>query len=130
MISDVQVDSFTAINKCFVLFFMFDQIYSSVSFKENLGQVGCYNKLSRWKIHTVMSVCNACGPKNIYSTCDLFFNHLRFSRETISWLITKQSRDNLFLQILVEEEMHVNSKGAIMNNNKTTAIKVCIERIF
>ena len=67
---------------CLIRFILF-------SSKENLGQVGPYDKLSRWKIHTVMSICNPCGSKDIYGTCDLFFNHLRFNKETISWLISK-----------------------------------------
>lgn len=77
-----------------------------------------------------MSICNACGSKDIYGTCDLFFNHLRFNKETISWLISKKLRGNLFLQILVEQQKHVISKGAIKNNNSTPAIEVCIDWIF
>lgn len=42
----------------------------------------------------------------------------------------KKLRGNLFLQILVEQQKHVISKGAIRNNNSMPAIEVCIARIF
>lgn len=103
---------------CFILYVW--QVLTCSLKKENLGQLGFYDKLSRWKIHTVMSICNACASKNIWGTCDLFFNHLRFNKY-YSMINLKKSRGNLFLWILVEQQKHIISKGAIRNNSKTTS---------
>jgi hypothetical protein len=61
-------------------------------FNESLGLYGSCGKLSRWKIHVVMSTCRTCSSEDIYSTCHLFSNHLSFSKGTIAQLITENGK--------------------------------------
>lgn len=124
MESDPLVHSNTAINKYFTLFLSLCLTRFILSFKENLWQFDSHSKMSRWKIHTVISVCNACSSKDIYNTCDLFFNHLRFNKKTIPCLTPPKMRSNLFLQILVDQQKHVISKDTIRKNNSTTSIEL------
>lgn len=80
-------------NKMYILFNSYClTILMTFFFNESLGLHSSCSKLSRWKIHAVMSVCRTCSSEDIYRTRRLFSNHLRFKKETIQQLISKNGK--------------------------------------
>lgn len=91
-------------------------------FNENLGLFGSYDKLSRRKISAVMSICNACGSKGIYSTW-LILPSPKILKGNYTMINIKKMRSDLFLQMCLEQYKACYFWWCLLG---TIAIEVCI----